>query len=238
MTEHVILDNRTHRDLRVDMSESAELGDSVMSALVVPIEFRQVQAHYPIVFRRDLESGAYSALALFGFEQGENLFLDSNGWDARYKPLSVAIRPFLVGLPEDGEGPGQVHIDLSHPRADTADGLRLFEDDGRPTAFLESIADKLGALDAGYRQSAAFYAALDAHQLLEPLAVDIPLNDGSEHRLVGFHAIDEDRLIGLDSAALGELHSSGHLMPLFMALASLSHFTDLVDRKNRRLGDG
>ena len=34
----------------------------------LPIEFRQVQGHFPIVFRRDLETGKVSALALFGFE--------------------------------------------------------------------------------------------------------------------------------------------------------------------------
>ena len=116
MSDHVILDSNTHRDLRVQTAAGEEYGDAVMSALVVPEEFRQVQAYYPIVFRKDLERGAFAALALFGFEKGENLYLDGNQWDARYKPLAAAIKPFLVGRAADGEGPGQVHIDMRHPR--------------------------------------------------------------------------------------------------------------------------
>jgi hypothetical protein len=70
------------------------------------------------------------------------------------------------------------------------------------------------------------------------LAVDIELKDGSQNRLVGYHIVNEDRLIGLSADELGELHRDGHLMPIFMALASLSNLDDLVRRKNLRSGLG
>jgi len=238
MTRHAILDSDTHRNLRVDTATSAELGDSIMSALVVPIEFRMVQSFYPILFRIDQENGQFSALALFGFEPGENLFLENDRWDARYKPLSVAIQPFLIGLPADGDGPAQIHIDLAHPRADAAEGVRLFSDDGSPSPYLESIAKMLGSLDSGYRESADFFSALAAHDLLEPFSLDVTLANGAQHRLVGFHMINEERLIALGADALGELHADGHLMPIFMALASLSNISELVERKNRRSSNG
>jgi hypothetical protein len=38
----------------------------------------------------------------------------------------------------------------------------------------------------------------------------------------------------LDAATLGELHAEGHLMPVFMALASLGNVAALIDRKSRR----
>ena len=41
------------RDLRVCAGHGARLGDAVMGALTFPGEFRSVQAHYPIVFRRE-----------------------------------------------------------------------------------------------------------------------------------------------------------------------------------------
>ena len=44
--------------------------------------------------------------------------------------------------------------------------------------------------------------------------------------------------VELDAEALGALHTAGHLMPMFMALASLSQLSVLVARKNRRLGGG
>jgi hypothetical protein len=238
MSNHQIVNNAQHRDLRVLAGHGANLGDGVMACLTVPYEFRRVQTEFPIVFRRDLESGAFAALALFGFEEGENLFLEGASWDATYKPLALSIQPFLVGRGSD-EG-AQVHIDMDHARVvrSSGEGIRLFDDEGRPSPYLEAIAEQLGDLDQGYRASPAFFAALEQHDLLEPFSLEVPLADGSRHSLVGFHTIDEARLQALDGAALEELHREGHLMPLFMALASLSNFSELVARRNRKVMRG
>ena len=48
----------------------------------------------------------------------------------------------------------------------------------------------------------------------------------------------EDKLQQLDGDALGALHADGHLMPIFMAVASLSNLSELVERKNRREARG
>lgn len=239
MTSHAVLDNNSHRDLRIRTDAGADLGDDVMATLTVPSEFRRVQAHFPILFRRETGRQDFSALAMFGFQNGENLFLEGTRWDARYRPLSIAIQPFLIGRPANSDGPGQVHIDLDHPRIAMSDeGVRLFDADGGTTPYLEDIVERLGDLDEGYRESGAFYEALIAHDLLEPFSLEVTLDDGSIHSLVGFHIIDEARLRALDAGALGALHTAGHLMPMFMALASLSQLSVLVERKNSRLGGG
>ncbi|MBB3859603.1 hypothetical protein GGQ88_000843 [Novosphingobium hassiacum] len=237
MSQHVIVDSVTHRDLRVLDTASAALGDNVMAALATPHEFRALQACYPIVFRRDLASGQVSALALFGFENGENLYLEGDHWDAPCKPLAHAVQPFLIGRAEGADDQGQVHIDLDHPRVTHAGnaGVRLFDEDGRASPLLENAAQMLGDLDAAYRASGAFFAAIERYDLLEPFTLEVPLIDGSKHTLVGFLAINEDKARALDSAALGDLHRDGHLMPLFMALASVSQFGGLVARRNARI---
>lgn len=238
MSNHQIVNSAAHSNLRVHSGSGAELGDAVMACLTFPAEFRRVQGHYPIVFRRDLASGTFAAWALFGFEDGENLFLDGATWDAPYKPLAQAIQPFLIGR---GAGEtAQVHIDMDHPRVTGAgeSGVRLFGQDGAPSPYLESIAEMLGDLDQGYRESPDFMATIDRHGLLEPFTLEVPLSDGSRHSLVGFHAVNEDRLAALDGAALGELNAAGHLLPLTMAVASLGRFGDLIARKNRRAAGG
>ena len=150
MSNHQVLNNADHKDLRVRLEPSAEAGDAVMGTLITPAEFRRVQAEFPIVFRKNPENDSVTALALFGFENGENLFLEDGKWDARYRPLSLAIQPFLVGRPANGEGQGQVHIDMDHPRIATdGEGTRVFDEDGGTTPFLEEIAEKLGELDQG-----------------------------------------------------------------------------------------
>lgn len=239
MSQHVILDSTIHRDLRVRTEAGGDLGDAVMGCPAMPDEFRRIQSYYPIVFRRDLATGSFSALALFGFESGENLFLDGDKWDAPYRPLAQAVQPFLIGRVQHGGETPQMHLDTASPRVgDGSQGTRLFDEDGQPTPYLEDVVARLGALDAGYRSSGDFFAALERHDLLEPFTLEVPLEDGSKHSLVGFHIIDEARLAALDAAALGELQAAGHLMPLFMAVASLGQFTPLVARKNARLRDG
>jgi hypothetical protein len=237
MPDHAILTAATHGEIRVRHDRGAAFGDAVMSCLIVPDEFRRVQNEYLILFRRNIEDGSIVALALFGFKTGENLYLSDCGWDARYIPLAMEIQPLLIGAPRPGDEGAQVHIDMASPRIDRTQGSRLFDEDGRPATFLEDRIEKLGALDTGYRAGAGFFAALDRYELLEPLMLEVPLDDGSINNLVGFQVIDEDRLRGLDAAALDDLHRGGHLMPIFMALASQGHLSRLIARKNQTLGN-
>lgn len=241
MMAHAILTAEEHRDLRILADRGPAMGDAVMCCVTVPSEFRQVQSEYPILFRRDVERDAFTALAMFGFETGENLFLEDDRWDARHRPLAIEIQPFLIGAPADSAGPKQVHVDTASPRIGKgarAEGVRVFDDDGRPTPYLEKVAEDLGALDEGYRASGDFFAALRRHDLLEPLTLEITLDDGSINRLVGFHVVDENRLRALDPAALAELNENDHLLPIYMAIASLGNFAVLIARKNRTLRGG
>ena len=69
MAQHVLLNNIDHMNLRVDAARSAALGDDVMFAVTFPAEFRNVQAYYPIVFRK-ADDGAFQPIALFAFQEG------------------------------------------------------------------------------------------------------------------------------------------------------------------------
>ena len=236
VSNHQILNPADHGGLRVRTEAGAAHGDAVMAGLAVPAEFRRLACEYPILFRYDPVSGSFSALALFGFEEGENLFLDGGEWRASLKPLSMAVRPLLVGRARDGEGPGQVHIDMDHPRVSSGgEGSLLFDEGGRPTPFLEEAAAMLGALDEGYRASGAFFAALDRYELIEPFAMDVAMPDGAQHRLVGYHLVNEDKLARLEAGALAELHREGHLLPAYAALTSLGNLAKLARRKAERM---
>lgn len=238
MANHHILTKESHANLRVHTEPHTERGDGEMAAFIVPTEFRQVQSEFPIVFRLNQEDGTYTALALFGFETGENLFLDQGKWRARYRPLSLAVQPFLIGVPSEEGSEGQVLVDMDHPRvSQSEEGNRVFDEDGGTTPYLERIAGQLGDLHVGYQESRAFFDALARYDLLEPFTLEVPLSDGSKQSLVGFHIIAEEKLQALDANALADLHGNGFLLPIFMAVASLSHFSTLVERKDAKLID-
>jgi len=235
MTSHQILNPADHGQLRINTGAGSALGDGVMACLAVPAEFRRLASEYPILFRHDAEARSFGALALFGFEQDENLYLGEQGWDATCRPLAMSVQPFLVGRPQHGDGPSQVHIDMAHPRISAnGEGMRVFDEHGQQTPYLENLSGLLGALDEGYRASGDFLAALARYDLLEPFSMDVTLDSGAMHRLVGYHLIDEAKLAALEPAVLSELHAAGHLEPIYMALASLGNLSKLVRRKNLR----
>lgn len=229
MANPVLLNNVDHKDLRVITQRGAAFGDSLMLALTFPAEFRTLQAHYPIVFRKTAD-GALEPVALFGFQEGENLFLQDGRWDATDLPLSVERLPFLIGVS------GQelmMHVDLDNPRVSTSEGEPVFLPHGGNTEFLEKMNSTLLALHQGLQDAAGFTEALLQHELLESFVFDIELDDGSQNRLAGFYTINEERLAALDGAVLERLNRAGYLAAIYFAMASLSNFRALIERKNR-----
>ncbi|MBB1062096.1 SapC family protein [Marilutibacter spongiae] len=229
MTRHTALNNIDHRDLRVDPRRGARMGDDAMFAPTFPAEFRNVQAHYPIVFHKDGQ-GRFQPVALFGFRQGQNLFLHGERWDATYVPLAMERQPFLIGRSGTELA---VHIDLDHPRVGTTAGEPLFREHGGSSDYLERMTSMLRTLHDGLEATPAFVDALLRHDLLESFVLDVQLDDGAQHRLAGFYTVQEDRLRALDSDAFLALHRDGHLEPLYMVLASLAQLRVLIERINR-----
>lgn len=240
MTNHVLLNNVDHKDLKVITKRSAEYGDNIQGAITFFWEFRSVQAHYPVLFRKNAELGEYAAVAVFGFEDKENLFLNGSGWDANYIPLTVRREPFLIGFQQtasgDAVGNGPViHVDMDSPRINDSEGEALFLAHGGISPYLEQINSILNTINEGYDVNQLFLKELEKLNLLESLALDIELNDGSQNRLMGFYAINEDALAELDGDALAGLNEKGFLQPIYMAVASLSSIRSLIDKKNARL---
>lgn len=237
MTNFALLNNNEHQALRVITDHSAALGDQVMYAMTYPAEFRDVQCEYPILFFTDADQGETYPVALFGFQRGENLFLEGDHWQADYIPASVRRQPFLIGA--QGQGASQtrvISIDLDHPRVSTEQGERLFEPLGGTSPYLERMANLLEHLHAGYEHTKDYVAALQRLELLESITLEIELEDGSTNQLFGFQSLNEDRLAGLSAEQLQGLQQNGFLLPTFMAIASTPNMGKLVRRKNRSLG--
>jgi hypothetical protein len=231
----VLLDNVTHRDLRVVSTRGADWGDDLMTTPVFTTEFRAVQAHYPIVFHKAAVDAAPQPVALLGLRTGENLFLDARGWDAHYIPLALERGPFMIGR---SGADLLVHLDIDSPRIGRGEGAPVFLPHGGSTEYLERVNSVLLAIHEGVQSLPAFIDALLRHELLESFVLDVEAADGSNNRLSGLWTIAEERLAALSAAALGELHREGHLANIFMVVASLSHLRDLIERHNKRLMRG
>lgn len=230
MSTTVLLNNVDHKDVKVISKRGAQFGDAVMSSITFPAEFRELQAHYPIVFRKTNDGLSFEPIALFGFQDGENLFLGGAGWDASYVPLLIERQPFLIG---NAGGELMMHIDLDSPRVSMSLGEPVFLPHGGNTEFLERMNSVLLSIHQGLQSVPAFIAALMEHQLLESFVLDVELNDGSQNRLAGFYTINEEKLHNLNGVVLEQFNRVGYLQAIFMVIGSLSNFRSLIERKNR-----
>ena len=231
MANPVLLNNIEHKDLRVITRHGKHLGDSHPYVQTFAGEFRLLQAYYPIVFTKSAEDQPFEPVALLGFENDENLFLGESGWDAPTVPLLIERLPFLIG--KHGEEM-MIHVDLDSPRISKTEGEPVFLEHGGMTPYLENINSLLVMVHEGLQSNAAFVDTLVKHDLLEPFALDVELENGSQHRMTGFSTIHEENLNKLDAATLDSLHKEGYLAAIFFQLASLSNFRALIDRKNAR----
>ncbi len=240
MTNLALLNNVDHQDTRIITDRSAEYGDNVMFAMTFLHEFRDVQAWYPILLHKDPEDNFYP-LALFGFEQKENLFLDESGWNAGYVPAMIRREPFLIGFQESKDGAADkarvLSIDMDSPRVSEDTGERLFQPLGGTTPYVEDISNLLELIYQGTEHNKRFAAALQELDLIESVNIDITLNDGSQNQLLGFYTINEEKLQELPGDKLEGLSRAGLLMPIFMVLASMSNMRRLIEFRNAKLGD-
>ncbi len=234
MSQFETLNTEQHQQLRIKTGYGAALGDAVMYFMTFPMEFRDIQNCYPILFTKDPGTGGFLAAALMGFEPDQNLFLQDDKWDAPYVPYMARRQPFLIATGGEGDDrPPVVSIDLDHPRVSQDEGEALFNSDGKPSEFLNRKIELLDKLHRGLQHSVGFVDTLLKHELLEQITLDIAFNDGSKKTLQGLYSIAEERLYQLKGDVLESLNEAGYLQPIFMAVASLSRMRDLIDRRNR-----
>jgi len=232
-----LLNNVQHKDLRVIIDRSAELGDNVWYAVTFPNEFKSLQRHYPVFFIKNPDDGEFQAVAMFGVEEGENLFLDENGWNASYIPLNIMRQPFLIGFQDQDHG-GEtrrepvVSIDMDSPRIHPELGEPVFLEHGGNSEYLENVNSILNVVFVGMRTTKPFFKTLEELDLLESFVLDAQLSDGSEHRLAGFYTINEDVLAELEGPELEMLNKRGYLEAIYMVIASMANLPTLLERKN------
>lgn len=240
MARYEVLNNVAHQELRVRMGFGRAFGDEVGMAPAFPTEFAELQREYPIFFRKDPDSGAYQAVALFGFDAQENLFLQGAQWNASYLPGIIAKGPFVIGFQQqrvDGELRNEpvIHVDLDHPRVSFSEGEPVFLPQGGHTPYLEHIIDVLRGLRDGTDAATAMLAAFDAEGLIQPMRIDVQLDATHAVNFGGLHGIDRERLAALDADALDRLHRAGYLEGAFLVLASMQNIRRLMAEKQRRL---
>ena len=239
MARFEALNNVDHHDLRIRLGHGPAWGDAVNLVLVLPTEFEELQREYPILLRRD-DEGGWQAVAMLGFDLGENLFLKDGGWDARYVPAVRRLDPFRLAFPlapagaeEEATSDPILQVDLDHPRTSRDEGAPVFRPAGGHGPYLEHMIRILRAVHVGVEAAPAMFAAFERYGLIEPARLEITLDGGDRLDVPDVHTIGRDALARLSAESLEELNRAGFLRLAFMVAASLANVTHLIDRRAR-----
>jgi hypothetical protein len=240
MTNNVLLNNVSHQNLKVITRFGAEFGDNVGSVLAFPTEFIELQKEYAILFRKNTETQRFHASVLLGLNQGENLFLNpslESGWSANYIPAVLAKGPFLIGFQSQESSSNKtpvIHIDLDHPKVSTEKGTSLFLELGGNTPYLEHIASVLKIIHQGLAMQDAMFAVFSELDLIEPVDIDIDLNNGQKYQLTGNYTINEEKLNSLAGDQLEKLNRFGFLQLAYAVVTSMTNIRRLTEIKNTK----
>jgi len=226
MSKIELLNNHTHRGLKVQAGAAARYGDNQRFVAVVAGEFAHLAVHYPILLTKDQDTGAFFVGAMLGFDEGENLFLDERGMQT-YRPLNLQRGPFFTAGSD-------VAIDLDSPRIDET-GKPLFTEAGEPTQYLQSIMALFRDLKPGLEATKVFVETLIKLKLVEPIDIDVAFDDGTKRRLEGLYTVNQDALRALSDADVVSLFRSGYLQLIYLMVASLKQVPVLARRKNDAL---
>ena len=194
-------------------------------------EFRLATTHYPIVFA---DEASFMPLAVLGFRDGENLFVDDSGaWtEGTYIPAYVRRYPFATGHgAKEGEqilyldeGTGLV-VDLdSNPDAEA-----LFAD-GEPSERTKQALEFCVAFGQQAVVTNAFIDEVKARDLLGAKEVRLELPAGGSQLLTGLRVIEEEKFNALPDEVILEWRRKGWLPLVYWHWASMDNFFRLVRR--------
>ncbi|MBB1074805.1 SapC family protein [Rhodoferax sp. 4810] len=190
---------------------AAELAKSVMA--------------FPIAFIQD-EAGAYTPVAVLGFNAGQNLFIAPDGrWLGRYIPAVLRGHPFrLASLGNDKLA---LCVDDNSELVQEVDGEPFFTADGQIAPSVAQLMEFLRQLEHNRQLTITAMATLANHQLLQPWPIKIDQGAAGERQLTGLYRVDEAAFNNAPLEVLTAVRAAGGLPIVYCQLLSMQHLSML-----------
>ena len=222
-----------HSGWSVEVGADYTFSKNVNAVPLMAVGIPNAAAEYAVVFSGSDE--AIMPAVILGMRGSENLYLTmQGGWQAKYLPAFVRRYPFVFSSSTDGST-FTLCIDESFPGFNQQGrGERLFDDQNKPTPYVENVLKFLEQYQLEFRRTQAFCAKLRELGLLETMRAQANLATGERVQLTGFMAVNRDRLKALPAQALAELAKTDALELLYLHLQSMRNFSGMMDRLGAR----
>ena len=105
---------------------------------------------------------------------------------------------------------------------------------GGESGYLQYVKKALQTVETGAQYNQTLFALVTEMDLLEPVSVEIKLSNVEQVKLNNYYTINQQKLAALAPEQLARLNQYGMLGPLFLLMASMGNFQQLIALKNAR----
>lgn len=224
------LSSNAHRDLRSRGSDRAPFFATTHAVPLTSDEFIMAQRFFPIVFAVGENP---VPLALFGLNEGVNVFVDGEGklLQELYVPAYVRRYPFMLArLRPEAEELSLCFDPTSDLIGTFEDGQPLFDGE-QPSEATKNVLKFCEDFEIAAQRTSAFVKELQEMDLLMDGEVAIQLNDTDQPYIYrGFQMVSEEKLRELRGDQLRAINQSGLLGLIMAHLFSLALVRDVFGR--------
>lgn len=229
-TNIIPLNNEVHANLKVKNELYLGFVEKEQIAPVVVHEFSVASANFPVFFVKNLETGQFQSVGMFGLEQGENLLVKDGKWLASHVPGVLANYPFKLITNEEDNSQLMLGLDHASDLVGEEDGEALFDAEGQETDYLKHRRDSVVKyFESGYTTN-EFIAQLVAFDLLVPRNLTLTLGD-KKTDLDGMYLVDEQKLNELSDEDFLTLRKRGFLPLIHAHLSSIHQIQRLIQMR-------
>jgi hypothetical protein len=222
-----------HKDIKVKQIDNFNFARNVNMASIMVHEFSRAASIYPIVFVEDKANDVFKPVVLFGFDEGENLFVDSeNKWKSSYIPAIIRRYPFALAKADDN-GKFTVCIDEESEFVNKEEGQALFDGD-KPADVMERVKRYLAELQQMDAFTEEFCKFMVSKNMFTPLNMKIKVENEIKN-ISGAYIINEERLNSLSDETYLELRTKKYIPVIYSHLSSLSQIERLMGFKDEKL---
>ena len=241
MTKHLVeVSYDTHKNYALLAKCSEEIAKYFNVIPVTLSELSNIAVHSPVVLVKNSDTGQFNLVAVFGFEQGENLYCQNKLWHESYCPMSLLSKPFYLGYRDEINGERVLCVDQNSPYIvknpkETINAQTFYRAAQQENICLARAKDSLVRLEQGEKLTSEFIQCISQLNLVQALTLDITWDNGEQGAISGLYTVDPQQLDNLNREQWQQLQLHDYVTVISVLNRSLNHIQQLITLKNKQL---
>lgn len=226
--EPVILNSQAHKGVKLAPVDNHKFASGLNSCLALGQEFLEAAKYYPVIFSKNDDN----IVPIIFLGISDNLFVDKDGaWEkGMYIPAYIRRYPFIIAEGFTKDGSLTVCVDKQYEGFDSADGERLFTDDGEQTDYTKNIVKFLMTYHQQFGVTKVFMEYIKELDIFKEVGANITLKSKQKFHIPNLLMVDEAKLRELPDDKIVALVKKGYLAWIYAHLYSMTNFAKILNK--------